>query len=384
MVFSTGTYKHRLKKALKVAASQKLDGLILTRPSSIFYIPGFIHAPTSERPLYAILPQDGDPILLTPQIEYGHAESKSWIKDIRRWYFDQPSTEQPFKKLANILEEIGLSGKRIGVEDPTVIPTLQKEMPKTAIMNTRWLVRDLRMLKSKEEIELIKKYSEFADFALNIVNESIEEGVSELELVGKAINETLLKFVREVDETDGPIPIHIRVTSGSRTAFPHAFSTTRKIRKKDPLLVFASFNVYGYECGEIARTMFFGKPSEKQKKIYNTVEKAMELSLTRLKPGVKCNEVHKINYEYLKNSGYKEYIGIKTGALRGLESRDGITISETDETIIKSSMTFWMDSGICIPGKYGLRFGNLVLVTEDANIPITKWGSDLDSITIET
>jgi len=380
-MFNVSIYKERLERAKRVAASKGLAGLILTRPSSITYIAGFLHMPMAERPLYAVVPTDGEPFLLAPAIEYAHAKSKSWFKDIRLWYVDLPSSEQPFKSLAKMLGDAGISGK-IGVEDSASIAAIQKEMPGTALVNTRDVVRDLRMIKSKEEIDLMRNRGKYADFAMGIVKESVREGVTELEIVGKAVHETLSKIAKEVPETDGPVPIDVRIVAGSRSEFPHAFSCTRKLKRGDIVDAVAMTSAYGYECGEIGRTLFFGEPSEKQRKIYEIALKGMEVARGALKPGAITGDVHKARFEYLKGLGYEKCIRAKTGALRGLETRDDVYLYELDKTIIRPGMTFAINAGLSIPGDNGYRIGDLFLVTEKGNEHVTQFPYDIESVTI--
>lgn len=381
-MFSVRIYEDRLERAKKIAASKGLAGLILTRPSSITYIAGFLHMPMPERPLYAVIPADGEPFLLAPAIEYAHAKSKSWFKDIRLWYVDLPSSEQPFKSLAKMLGDAKMAGKTIGVEDSAAITAIQREMPGTSLVNTRDVVRDLRMIKSKEEIDLMRNRGRYADFAMGIVKESVREGVTELEIVGKAVYETLSKIAKEVQETDGPVPIDVRVVGGPRSEFPHAFSTTRKLKRGDMIDAVAMSSAFGYECGEIGRTLFFGEPSEKQRRIYEIALKGMKVARDALKPGAIAGDVHKARLEYLKGLGYAGCIRAKTGALRGLETRDDVYLYESDKTIIRPGMTFAILAGLSIPGDNGYRLGDLFLVTEKGNEPVTQFPSDIESVTI--
>jgi Xaa-Pro dipeptidase len=337
-----------------------------------------------ERPLYAVVPIESEPFLLAPAIEFAHAKSKSWFKDIRQWYVDLPSSEQPFKSLAKMLGDVGMTGKTIGVEDSAAIAVIQKEMPGTTLVNARDIVRDLRMIKSKVEIDLMKDRGRYADFAMEIVKESVREGVTELEIVGKAVHETLSKIAKEVQETNGPMPIDVRVVAGPRSEFPHAYSTTRKLKRGDMIDTVVIASAYGYECGEIGRTLFFGEPSEEQKKVYQIALKGMEVARGALKPGAIAGDVHKARMEYLKGLGYANYIRAKTGALRGLETRDDVYLYESDQTVIRPGMTFAVNAGLSIPGHNGYRIGDLFLVTEKGNEPLTQFSSDAESVTIRT
>lgn len=388
MAFSTSTYQDRVRKASEVAASRGLAGLVLTRPSSVFYTAGFVHQPTSERPLYVILPTDGEPFLLTPKIEYDHAKSKSWLRDIRLWYFDLPSRERPFKSLAGMLRDAGMAGKTIGVEDDATIAALTKEMPGTILVNTREIIRDLRMVKSREEIDLMKKRAEYADFATKVVAESLREGVSELEIAGEAVRQTLSKMAKEVQQTDGSMPIDVKVVAGPRSAFLHAYNTLSKLKKGDVILVMVETRAYGYVCGIVERTFFFGTPTEEQKKIYEITLKGMNLTMDAMKPGARCSEVHRANYEHWIGSGYGEYLYIKTGILMGLEAgisssaRDDVYLYEVDETVLKPGMTFLVGSGIAIPSSAGYRLGDMILVTEKGCESLQNFPSDIRSVSI--
>jgi len=384
MVFNISTYQRRIKSAREVAASRGIAGLILTRPSSVFYIAGFVHISMAERLLWVILPTEGDPFLLTPKIEYDYARFKSWFKDIRQWYFDLPSREQPFKSVAGMLREAGMAGKTIGVEDDATIATLAKEMPGTNFVNTRDIIRDLRMIKSKEEIDLIRERAKYTDFALGVLAESLQEGVTELEIAGEVIRQTLSKMTKEIRDTDGPMPVNVRVIAGSRTAFLHAYMTTRKLKKGDVVLGMVDTVAYGYGCGEATRTFFFGKPTEEQRKIYGIALQGMARTMDVMKPGATCSEVHEANYEHWRKSGYGEYVLAKTGSMRGLESRDDIYLCEVDRTVLRPGMTFLAGSGVGMPGSAGYRVANMMLVTEMGCESLQKFPSDIESLIIQT
>jgi len=215
------------------------------------------------------------------------------------------------------------------------------------------------------------------------LKETMREGLSELEVVGKVTYETLSSMAKDTKCINIPISVDIRVVSGPRSAFAHTFATTNTLKRGDVIMAWAITFMDGYECGELVRTFFLGKPKEEQVKIYNTAIRGFSLAREAMKPGATCSEVHKASYEYLVKSGYKEYIFAKTGSMRGLEMRDGIYLSEVDDTILRPGMTFSVQAGICIPGNGGYRLTDMNLVTERGCESLQQFPTDVETVTIE-
>jgi Xaa-Pro aminopeptidase len=127
----------------------------------------------------------------------------------------------------------------------------------------------------------------------------------------------------------------------------------------------------------MTRTVCIGKADDDMKHIYNIVLSAQLRVLDELRPGMKCKDVDSIARDYIRNAGYGDYFGHGLGHGVGLYIHESPAFNTRDESIIKPNMIETDEPGIYLPGKYGVRIEDMILITEDGCEPLAKSPKEL-------
>jgi len=217
------------------------------------------------------------------------------------------------------------------------------------------LLEDLRMLKEKQEISKIKKATEMAIDVVNQAKKLIRPGLTELEAA--FIIEGMIKQYKTKPSFD------IIVASGKNTCEPHHIVNKRVIHKNEPLMLDLGLDYEGYKS-DLTRTWFFGKITPAFSKIYSIVKEAQECAIKAIKPGVEISEIDKLARDYITKKGFGKYFTHSLGHGVGLEVHEKPGINSKNSNFLKEGMVFSVEPAIYIPGKFGIRLEDLVVVTK--------------------
>ncbi|WP_341323937.1 Xaa-Pro peptidase family protein [Solibacillus sp. FSL H8-0523] len=221
------------------------------------------------------------------------------------------------------------------------------------------LIEKIRLIKSQEEINIIKVACEIADNAFTHILNFIKPGITELD-----VSNELEFFMRKQGATSSSFDII--VASGLRSALPHGVATKKIIETGD--FVTLDFGAYynGY-ISDITRTVAVGKPSEKLVEMYNAVLESQLLALEKVGPGMTGAEADAVSRDYLKSKGLGEAFGHSLGHGIGLEVHEGPGLNFRSEVVLEPNMTVTIEPGAYIPGVGGVRIEDDILITETGN-----------------
>ncbi|AHF58010.1 M24 family metallopeptidase [Spiroplasma eriocheiris] len=225
-------------------------------------------------------------------------------------------------------------------------------------------VRQLRMVKTPEEINLLQHSAWITDQALQQVIDNFDVGMSEDD-IENIIFTTFAKL--------GADKIYPRaiVTSGVRGSLPHGKPTTKPIMQGE--LVTIDFGcVYQGYYSDMTRTLAVGEISSQLQEIYEVVQTAQRLGVQAIAPGVKASDIHRICYDYINQKGYGEYFVHQTGHGVGLEVHEAPRIATYDNTPLQAGMVVTVDPGIYLPNVGGVRIEDDILVTTNGFEYLTK------------
>ncbi|MGE6412881.1 M24 family metallopeptidase [Planococcus kocurii] len=231
------------------------------------------------------------------------------------------------------------------------------------------LVEKIRMVKTPEEITILKAAAKIADDAFEHICGFIRPGLTELE-----VSNELEFFMRKQGATSSSFDII--VASGLRSALPHGVATDKIIEKGDMVTLDFGALYNGY-ISDITRTVAVGQPSEKMKEVYDVVLKAQELGVEKIGPGISGIEADAIARDYIKSKGYGDAFGHSTGHGIGLEVHEGPGLSFKSETILEPNMAVTVEPGIYLPGIGGVRIEDDILITESGNERLTNSTKEL-------
>lgn len=153
------------------------------------------------------------------------------------------------------------------------------------------------------------------------------------------------------------------VASGPRSAKPHGFATNKKIKKGEIVKIDFGALYKGWRS-DITRTFFMGKPTKKQKKMYEIVKAAQERAIKKVKDGVECREVDRAARGYMKIHGIDRHFIHTTGHGVGRKIHENPRISSRNHNKLKAGQVITIEPGIYIKGWGGIRIEDMVQVTK--------------------
>ncbi|NHJ04739.1 MAG: aminopeptidase P family protein [Candidatus Heimdallarchaeota archaeon] len=390
---SQENHKQRVEKVRKILQSKNLKGMIFFNPKSLFYLTGFHHIPT-ERPIALLIPTDGEIGIFIPELEINHVKDKTpLITDIIT-YFEYPDEIHPMKHFAKALKERGFANSAIAADAPGapgywgyIGESLNEIIPKADISILNEMIMDMRLIKDKEEITLIKESCKWGNLAHQLLQEYTHVGATEIEVVNKACAEASKMLIKALGPEFEPYGGTLSARAGYRgqigagSAIPHATTGNIFFKKGDTLVTGASANIGGYNS-ELERTMFVGEPSEKQEKYFKIMLKAQNAALEKFGPNVKNADVDKAARQVFKEEGVWDLVQHHTGHAIGLEGHERPFLDIGSKEIMKPGMVYTCEPGIYIHGFAGFRHSDTILITEDGSEMLTYYPRELEPLII--
>jgi Xaa-Pro aminopeptidase len=337
----------RLKNIHSALKQRGLDGLLVSLPANSSYL-----TESLSRDAYLL-------VSLKENIYFTDSryteEAGYFLKDNAKLKECNGST---FRHIAEAILNLGL--EKIGFEErylPFAEFTKLKEYgrEKFNLIPTHSIVEDKRQVKDKQEIAKLTKAAGITTLALEYIKQFLVPGIKEVEVVAE-----LERFIR-YQGARGPA-FDIIVASGPNSSQPHHLSGQRKLKSNEPVLIDLGVDYQGYKS-DLTRVLFLGKINILVRKVYDIVLKAQELAIKRIRPGAEMAEIDRVAREYIASEGYAEFFTHNLGHGFGLEIHEAPHISGREASAIKPGMTFTVEPGIYLPGKFGIRIEDMVLIT---------------------
>lgn len=226
------------------------------------------------------------------------------------------------------------------------------------LVPTKNIIENLRMIKSPEEIENIKKAVSLTKKAFTFIKKQLKPGKTE-----KQISWQMEKFFKENGADQLAFPII--AASGANSSIPHYQTGNRKLKKNDIVLIDAGCKINGY-YSDMTRTFFIGKLKPEWKKIYKIVKSAQQKALSYVKARhlhrIKSNQLDKVARDYIKSKGFGKKFIHNLGHGLGLDIHEKPYISPKSKQTLRSGMAFTIEPGIYLPGKFGIRIEDTVVL----------------------
>lgn len=228
----------------------------------------------------------------------------------------------------------------------------------------------MRRIKSPEEIDCLRRAQRISEDALLNASRLIRPGTSELDVM-MAIGSHRTAAGCEARSFD------MIFTSGKDTALPHGNPNTRQIQDGDFVMIDMGSTIHGY-ASDMTRTLAVGHVTQEQRDVYETVLEAQLAALAYIRPGVHCRDVDAAARQVIANSPFQEYcFGHGLGHSLGLEIHENPRFNPTDETILQPGMVMTVEPGIYIPGRFGVRIEDMIVITPDGFENLTHYPKQL-------
>jgi Xaa-Pro dipeptidase len=376
--FTLEEFSDRKSKVIKELKKQNLDGLLMFRQESMYWLTGY----DTFGYVYfqcLILTAKGDLVLLTRAPDLRQAQNTSIIKDIRIWI--DKDNANPAMELKNILSELGLEKSNLGVEyeaygltGRNAIRLNNSLINFVTLHDKSELVSYLRVIKSEAEIVFVKKAAKLADDAMEVAWQYARADQSEAKI--------LAEMQSIIFEGGGDYPANeFIVGSGKNALLCRYQSEKRKLGKVDQLsLEWAGAYKHYHSC--LFRTIPIGKVNNKQKKMHAACIEALSLCEKKLKSGNKAGDVFDAHAEIFDRSGYKKSrmnaCGYSLGTTFSPNWMDWPMLYKDNPITLASGMIFFihmilMDS----ENQLAMNLGETYLITDKGNERLGKKKLDL-------
>ena len=355
---------HFAKIAEKLSAYE-LDGMLLTCEANRFYASGFHSTGTDG---VALVTREGNFYFTDSRyIEAAHNK----VQDAEIAMTD---AAHPYVDLINAAME-KTHVQKLGFEDAYMTVADYRhysEKLHCQLVPATELLISLRQSKDEEEIQRMIAAQRIAEAALDQIVKEIRPGVTEKEIAAR-LQYLMLAGGAENMSFD---PI---VASGPNGSMPHAVPTDRKIQDGDFVTMDFGCIYQGY-CSDMTRTFYYKEASEQHQLVYNTVRRANEAAIAKIKPGIPLCELDKTARDLITEAGYGPYFTHRLGHFIGLGEHEFGDVSSVNTDKAVPGMIFSIEPGIYLTGDTGVRVEDLVLVTEEGCEVLNHYPKELEII----
>jgi Xaa-Pro aminopeptidase len=337
----------RLARLRSILAENELDAVLIGQPENRYYLSGF----TGSAGWLII-----------------SAEKAIMATDFR--YFEQVGQQAPGFELAKIekkfsdllpvvLADVGV--QRLGFESQHLTVDQWQVLSESA-EGVEWVpqkdtVEAIRAVKDESEIEALRRSTALTDAAFAHLLEVIMPGMTEVEAAWE-----IESYMRS--HGANKVAFDLIVAAGPNGARPHARPGDHAIQPGEPIVIDIGSKVDGY-CSDMTRTICLGEPSAEYLEVWNIVLQAQEAALTTICAGISGVQADAAARDLIVAAGYGEYFGHGLGHGVGLAVHEKPGAGKLSEDILEASMSLTVEPGIYIPGQFGVRIEDLIIIREE-------------------
>lgn len=340
------------------------DAVLLTSAVSRQYLLGF-HSSAGT-------------LLVLPQVQYFIVDSR-YIEQARASITGceillQKSLQEQINQL---LRHHGVTSCGVEEQEVTLSDFLKLKqrldpvriLPETGVSR---LLQTMRMCKTPDELQFIKQAQGITDQVFAEICPLIHPGITEREIALE------IEYRLKKQGADA-ISFDTIVATGTNSSLPHAHPSDDVVQEGDFITMDFGAVVAGYHA-DMTRTVAVGGISEQKRTIYQTVLEAQMRALAAMKPGVRCAEIDQIARTSINEAGYEGRFGHGLGHSVGLEIHEEPNFSPNSAHTLEVGMVLTVEPGIYLPGAFGVRIEDMVIITPDGCENITQSPKELISL----
>jgi Xaa-Pro aminopeptidase len=357
-------YIARWRRAQDLMRQQGLDLLLVAPGSDLFYLLGG-RGHISERMTLLVLQRDGRPGLLIGALEATAFQAWSGEVDLHVWR----DHESPTAMLERAIAPAGI--RTIGVSEQLwsiFLLRLQATYGAARWSSAGAVLRELRIVKDADELAIMREASRRTDMVW-------ERFVRE-PLVGLTERQAATRLTALLAEQGMPPSFETIVASGPHGASPHHEPGERVIQAGDALVCDFGGLLEGY-CSDITRTAHVGPPDDEFRSVYALVQQAQEAAFRSIHPGQPCEAVDAAAREVIEAAGHGQHFIHRTGHGLGIDIHEEPYIVAGNAQPLATGMVFSDEPGVYLPGRFGVRIEDIVVVTEAGAERLNNCSRDL-------
>jgi Xaa-Pro dipeptidase len=347
---------------------------MLAQGTSLAYFTG-IRWSGGERLFTTVIPHKGVPFVVCPAFEEERAREQLALgpfgtdAEVLTWH----EHESPYALVAQALRSRGIATGTLGIEETVKFvfsDGVAQAAPALGIVSGTSITAGCRMVKDAHEVALMRLAADVTWKAYKAAYESLKEGMTQGD------------FARLVSaaHTQLGFPGGAGVQVGEYSALPHGSVRPQTIKEGTILLIDGGCNVEGY-VSDISRTLVLGKPTEKMKEVFAIERRAQDAALAAARPGVPCEAVDAAARKVITDAGYGpeyNYFTHRVGHGMGMDGHEWPYLVRGNTLPLRPGMTFSNEPGIYIPGEFGVRVEDDMVITEDGAELFTPQSESLE------
>jgi Xaa-Pro aminopeptidase len=358
-----GVFEDRTRRCQRRLRERDAAGVVLFPSPNLYYLGGFQEDP-SERHLFLLVPSEGDPAFVAPELYDEQLRGATWVEDVRLW----SDGDDPVELTREAASDLGMTAGELLV-DSTMWARFTQDL-RAALPDADWRLADevlgpLRVRKDEAERHALGRAGEAADAAMRDVRDLGEDAVGMTET-------ELARFVEErlVAHGGDGTSFETIVGSGPNGAKPHHHRSDREVEAGDPVVFDFGTRVDGYPSDQTRTVVFGGDPPENYEAVHAVVREAQQAAVEAVEPGVSAGAVDAAARDVVEEAGYGDEFIHRTGHGVGLEVHEEPYIVAGSDRELAAGMVFSVEPGVYLPGEFGVRIEDLVAVTADGCEPL--------------
>ena len=363
----------RLEKARRLMRAQGIDALMLTGGTSMTYFTG-IGWGISERLLAAFIPVNGRPFLVTPKFEEERAMEQVALgpmaggADVYAW----EESEDPYTLIAQGFRSRGMAAANIAVEETVrwQFSNGVSKLPAMRVSDGTPVTAGCRMVKDAHEIALMRHASAVTLKAYEAAYKSLKAGMTQSDFAALvALAHTRLGF-------SGSAGVQV----GKYSALPHGSATPQVVSEGSILLMDGGCKVEGYSS-DISRTFVLGKATQRMKDVFEIEHRAQSAAVATARPGLACEAVDAAARKVIVDAGFGpdyKFFSHRVGHGMGMDGHEWPYLVRGNTRLLEPGMVFSDEPGIYIPGEFGVRLEDDMVITENGAELFTRQSESLE------
>ena len=364
--FSSEVYAHRLAAAANGARAAGLAGLVIAPGYDLRYLTGS-RAQTFERLTALVISSSGESTVVLPRMELA-ALRESAVADLGLVVRDWVDGENPYRLVG---EALGGAEAAVAVTDSMAalhLLPLAELLGVVPVLATGVLAA-LRMVKDAHEIEALRTAGAAIDRVNAQVPQFLRPGRTEAEIAADITNAIVAEGHSEA--------AFVIVGSGPHGADPHHECSDRELRPGDIVVIDIGGPVEPGYNSDCTRTYSLGEPDPEVAGQYAVLQRAQAAAVAAVRPGVSAESIDAAARDVLAQAGLAEYFVHRTGHGIGLSVHEEPYIVAGNDQPLAEGMAFSVEPGIYLPGRWGARIEDIVIVTADGALPVNTRSHDL-------
>jgi Xaa-Pro aminopeptidase len=365
---STDTTLYPAERVSAVAAAVRgagVDALLLTPGPDLRYVTGY-DAKQLERLTCLVIPADGDPFLVMPQLELKAAQaSPAGGLDVELVTWGE--TTSPFGIISGRIprpDSVALSDRMWALH----VLAFAELFPQASQQLASTVLSPLRVRKSVAEVQALREAGQAIDRVHAKVPGWLTPGATERQVGAKIAEAIVAEGHATVD--------FVIVGSGPNAASPHHEVSDRVLQRGDVVVVDIGGTMPSGYCSDCTRTYAIGEPPADFAKYYAVLKDAQDRACEKAGPGVPAQEVDRTARGIIAGAGYGEWFIHRTGHGIGLETHEDPYIVEGNDAELEAGMAFSVEPGI-YPGPHGARIEDIVVCTGSGHERLNNAPRDL-------